>query len=218
MVKDNPVYFYGVASSYTKDCAEIADQSKRKILGYIHNQPTEPVPDGLEPLFQISDLGHCDRNIPVVIPLITPNFRKRLKVEVLDHGFRAFADMLHPSAVIARSCRWGPGLSVNAGVVVAANTHFGEHVLINRSVSIGHDVEVEDYVSFGPGAVLGGQIKIGEGAFIGVNATILPGVVVGPNSIVGGGAVVTKEVPANSVVVGNPATVIRTGIQGYNSN
>lgn len=211
-----PVYFYGVASSYTRDCAEIARCSNRKILGYIHNQNTEMDPTCLRPLLKLDQLGSCDRSIPVVFPLITPEFRKRLKAEVLELGFSNFADLRHPSTVIAHSCRWGSGLNVNAGVVVAANTSFGEQVLINRSVSIGHDVVVDNFVTFSPGAVLGGDIRIAEGAFIGINATILPEISIGACAIVGGGAVVTKDVPANSVVVGNPARVVRTGIGGYN--
>jgi acetyltransferase-like isoleucine patch superfamily enzyme len=51
---------------------------------------------------------------------------------------------------------------------------------------------------------------IGEGAKIGANATLLPGVCVGAGALVGAGAVVVKDVPAHSVVVGNPARVINT--------
>ena len=53
-------------------------------------------------------------------------------------------------------------------------------------------------------------ITIGDNVWIGGGATILPGVAVGENSIVGAGAVVTKDVPANTVVVGNPVRVARS--------
>ncbi len=49
---------------------------------------------------------------------------------------------------------------------------------------------------------------IEENAKIGANATILPGITIGKNSIVGAGSVVTKDVPPNCVVAGNPAKVI----------
>lgn len=48
-----------------------------------------------------------------------------------------------------------------------------------------------------------------KGASIGANATILPGITIGENAMVGAGSVVTKDVPANSTVVGNPAKPIR---------
>ena len=53
-----------------------------------------------------------------------------------------------------------------------------------------------------------GRIKIGNGCFIGMRATILPGVELGDHCIVGAGAVVMDSFPANSVIVGNPATYI----------
>lgn len=52
-------------------------------------------------------------------------------------------------------------------------------------------------------------IKVEDNVWIGANATILPGVTIGKNSIVGAGAVVTKDVPENTIVGGNPAKVIR---------
>lgn len=54
---------------------------------------------------------------------------------------------------------------------------------------------------------------IGAQCFVGGNAIIMPGVRVGDNCIVGAGAVVTKDVPNNSIVAGNPAKVIKTGIR-----
>jgi len=54
---------------------------------------------------------------------------------------------------------------------------------------------------------------IGKNCFIAVNAIILPGVKIGDEVIVGAGAVVTKDIPSNCVVAGNPAKIIRTGIR-----
>lgn len=52
-------------------------------------------------------------------------------------------------------------------------------------------------------------VHIKKNVWIGVNVTILPGVTIGNNAVVGAGAVVTKDVPENAVVVGNPARVIK---------
>lgn len=54
-----------------------------------------------------------------------------------------------------------------------------------------------------------GQVVIGENVWIGEHAAILPGVTIGDNAIIGANAVVTKDVPANAVVGGNPARVIK---------
>ncbi|MGH7245867.1 MAG: acyltransferase [Candidatus Levyibacteriota bacterium] len=52
-------------------------------------------------------------------------------------------------------------------------------------------------------------IKIGKYVWIGTHAIILPGVTIGDNAVIGAGTVVTKSVPANCIVVGNPAKIIR---------
>jgi acetyltransferase-like isoleucine patch superfamily enzyme len=56
------------------------------------------------------------------------------------------------------------------------------------------------------------DVHIGRNCFIAVGAIIMPGVTIGDECIVGAGAVVTKNVPSHSIVAGNPAKIIRTGI------
>ncbi|MBF4275183.1 DapH/DapD/GlmU-related protein, partial [Vibrio anguillarum] len=50
---------------------------------------------------------------------------------------------------------------------------------------------------------------IKKGASVGANSTILPGITIGSNAMIGAGSVVTKDVPNNAVVIGNPAKIIR---------
>ncbi len=60
------------------------------------------------------------------------------------------------------------------------------------------------------GDIVPAPVHIGEGAWIGSNATILPGVAVGDGAVVAAASVVTKDVPAGTVVVGSPARVLRS--------
>lgn len=103
---------------------------------------------------------------------------------------------------------------------------FGDHVFINHSftaMSIG-GISIEDNVQIGPNVTIVTDnhdpvnryvlrcrpVRICRNAWIGANATIMPGVTVGEKAVIAGGAVVTKDVPANTVVGGNPAKVIKT--------
>ena len=63
-----------------------------------------------------------------------------------------------------------------------------------------------------------GKIKIGNNVHIGTNSIILPGITIGDNVIIGAGAVVTKDIPSNSVAVGVPARVIETIDEYYEKN
>lgn len=59
------------------------------------------------------------------------------------------------------------------------------------------------------------KVTVGNNVFLGANAIILPGVTVGDNVIIGAGSVVTKDIPANSIVVGNPAKVVGSPEEYY---
>jgi acetyltransferase-like isoleucine patch superfamily enzyme len=83
-----------------------------------------------------------------------------------------------------------------------------DNVLIAPKVSLlseGHPINPNDRQSLVPG-----RIRISKNAWIGAAATILPGVTIGENSVVAAGAVVSKDVPANTLVGGIPAKIIKS--------
>ena len=109
------------------------------------------------------------------------------------------------------------------------NTYIGDHVFLNCMCNIldNNEVRIGHHVMVGPcvqiytaahdlqaearirGIEVAKPILIEDNVWLGGNAIILPGVCVGRNAVVGAGAVVTRNVPANTVVAGNPARVIR---------
>jgi sugar O-acyltransferase (sialic acid O-acetyltransferase NeuD family) len=208
-------YFYGVASPYVYECIEIAGRAGFQVAGFIHNRTELASPEDLHPLYIVPGLEKCDRNTPVIFPMITPGFRKIALDEALANGFRFPGSLIDPTSVIAKSAVYKVGLLVNAGAVIGAKCRFGTQVLVNRSASIGHDVVAGDFVTFGPGCVVTGNCRIGKGTFIGAGAVILPGINIGENCIIGAGTVVTVAVSDHSVIVGNPGKVLKTGIAGY---
>ena len=119
----------------------------------------------------------------------------------------------------------GENCSIGQNVNVGNNVKIGNHVKIQNNVSIYEGVELEDYVFCGPSMVFT-NIKLPRSEFpqrgkefysktlvkksasIGANATIVCGVTIGEYAMIGSGAVITKDVPPYSLVVGNPGKVI----------
>jgi acetyltransferase-like isoleucine patch superfamily enzyme len=113
------------------------------------------------------------------------------------------------------------------------HTDYGRHIQLGRDVFININVTfvdlggifIEDHVLIGPSARIitvnhlvdpkkrrglwVEPVVIKENAWIGANATILPGVTVGENAIVAADATVTKDVPANAIIAGTPARIIK---------
>ena len=90
----------------------------------------------------------------------------------------------------------------------------GDHTMIGPNVQIytaAHDILAEPRIQ---GWEVAKPINIGKKVWIGGGAILLPGVTIGRNAVVGAGAVVTRDVPENAIVVGNPARVIREIEQG----
>ena len=129
-------------------------------------------------------------------------------------------------------CEVGDETKIGAFVEIQKNARVGRRCKISSHTFVCEGVQIEDNVFIGhgvtfindsyPRATTGdGQLQteadwrvestvIRKGASIGSGATILCNVVVGENAIVGAGSVVTRDVPANTIVAGNPAKILRS--------
>lgn len=125
----------------------------------------------------------------------------------------AFAHVL-PRAVVGADC------NLCDGVFVENDVRIGDRVTVKNGVQLWDGVTLEDDVFVGPNATFTNdpfprsrqpfelaRTVVRRGASIGANATLLPGVVIGANAVVGAGAVVTRSVPPNAIVLGNPAQI-----------
>src|SRR6202795_2198828 len=128
-------------------------------------------------------------------------------------------------------CEIGDNTKIGAFVEIQKNAKVGKNCKISSHTFICEGVDIEDNAFIGHNVTFindlypratttDGQLQsekdwkvertiVKKGASIGAGATILSSVVIGENAIVGAGSVVTKDVPANAVVAGNPAKVLR---------
>ncbi len=127
----------------------------------------------------------------------------------------AFAHVL-PGARIGRECNICDHVFIENDVVV------GDRVTVKCGVQLWDGVTLEDDVFVGPNATFANdrfprskhyqgenlRTVVARNASIGANATVLPGLTIGRNAMVGAGAVITRAVPPNAIVVGNPARIV----------
>ncbi len=129
-------------------------------------------------------------------------------------------------AEIGEDCYIEPPFHANHG---GAHVHFGNHVYANFNLTMVDDthIYVGDHTMFGPNVVVATAghpilpqlrekamqynmpVHIGRNCWLGAGVIVLPGVTIGDNTVVGAGSVVTKDLPANVVAVGNPCRVLR---------
>ena len=95
----------------------------------------------------------------------------------------------------------GCKLQDQGGVIIGDDCLIGHNVVM---ATLNHDLNPSKRADMHPAPIV-----IGRNVWVGSNATILPGVTIGDNAVVAAAAVVTKDVPANAVVVGSPARVVR---------
>lgn len=127
----------------------------------------------------------------------------------------AFVHVL-PGAIIGSDCNICDHVFIENDVVV------GDRVTIKCGVQLWDGLRIENNVFIGPNATFTNdlfprskqnfellQTIVKDGASIGANATILPGITIGQGAMVAAGSVVTKDVPPNVLVVGNPAKIQR---------
>jgi UDP-2-acetamido-3-amino-2,3-dideoxy-glucuronate N-acetyltransferase len=139
-----------------------------------------------------------------------------VETENVGPGTRVWAFVhILPGAQIGADCNLCDHVFIENDVIV------GDRVTIKSGVQLWDGVRIEDDVFIGPNVTFTNDpfprskqhlekymtTLVQKGASIGANATLLPGITIGKNAMIGAGAVVTKDVPPNAILLGNPAKI-----------
>ena len=161
------------------------------------------------PIISFDEWKSSFLNLPCFIAVADPRSRRRLADNILLAGgsFAQFHEQFS-------------GVTIDVGTIVfmptyiAPNTMVGKHVQVMPMCVIGHDVIIKDYVTLCPSCTVSGYVVIEDEVFVGAGATFVNGrlgkpLIVGSGSKISAGAVVTKSIPPNASVAGNPAGPLR---------
>jgi UDP-2-acetamido-3-amino-2,3-dideoxy-glucuronate N-acetyltransferase len=141
---------------------------------------------------------------------------------IVDSGAKIGTKVWHFTHIMS-SAEIGEDVSIGQNCFIGENVKIGNNVKIQNNVSLYDGLVVHDNVFIGPSSVFTNVIKprseyptnkkysqtiIEEGVTIGANATIVCGTTLGEYAFIGSGSVVTKNIPNNALIVGNPGKII----------
>lgn len=134
-------------------------------------------------------------------------FKKITKLNIPKHRF---ATLIHPTAIIPKGfCDIGNGVLMAPLSQLSPDTTVEDNCILLPNSFLGHDSTMKQFSHITANSVVGGNVVIGKGAHIGTNSTIRENVVIGDFVLVGSGSVVLNDVEKNTIVVGNPAKLLK---------
>jgi sugar O-acyltransferase (sialic acid O-acetyltransferase NeuD family) len=124
-------------------------------------------------------------------------------------GIIPFANIIHSSSYVDKSCKLGEGIFILPGVVLDYEVEIGDNVLLNTGTIVAHHSKIGTHSFIAPGVKIAGLVRVGSKCFIGIGSNLKDSIEIGDFSIIGAGSLVLKNIENNSVYMGAPAKFIR---------
>lgn len=184
------------AGDHGQVVADAARAAGQQLLGFLDDDPTcDNLLDPDDP--RLDDARH-------IVAVGDNATRLALFKRLLDQG-RAFANVIHPAAVVSPAATLGRAVYLGPLAAVGPHATLGDACLINSAAVVEHHNQLADAVHLAPTATTAGRVTLGALTLVGLGAKLLPGVTLGDRCTVGAGAVVTQSFPAQTTLTGIPA-------------
>lgn len=138
--------------------------------------------------------------------------RRKMEEKYSGIGYQPVS-IIAPGVTVYDDVKIEDGAIICQNTIITSNVRIGKFFHLNINSYVAHDCIIGDFVTFAPNVACNGNVHIGNHAYIGTGAIIREGskgapLYIGDGAIIGMGAVVTRDVPPNATVIGNPARLL----------
>jgi sugar O-acyltransferase (sialic acid O-acetyltransferase NeuD family) len=213
---DRPIIFWGATgqAKVLRECME--SQGWRVVAIFDHNRDISspfcdvPIYYGKSG-FEWWQKNYLSDQISFIVAIGGDRGNDRLEIQkyLASHKLLPVVAQ-HSTAFVATGVTIGLGSQILAHATVCVDTIIGESCIINTGASVDHECRIGNGVHICPGVKMAGCVEVDDYVTIGTGAVILPRIKIGAGAIIGAGAVVIRDVLSRTVVVGNPAQILRS--------
>lgn len=126
------------------------------------------------------------------------SLRAKLYKKFSEYGYE-FETVISNSSIVSNFSKLSEGVQVLHGAIIQAGSVVGENTIVNTGAQIDHDCHIGSNNHLAPGVVLSGNVHTGESVHLGTNSGVIQNIKIGYNTLIGAGAIVTADVPPNTI-------------------
>lgn len=159
-------------------------------------------------VFRLDAFGEMPDEKELVIAVGEPSVREEVYGAAENYGIR-LCTLIHPGVYIDRTVTLGEGCILMNGVYLGSNTVIGANTVLMPNTIVGHDTSIGMHCTICSNCCINGASRVGDRVFFGFLSGTKQNLTVGNDVICSAGAIVFRDLPDETVAVGNPARIVK---------